>query len=252
MLYLVGLGLGDEKDITIRAQEILTTADSIYLEEYTSVTVSQESLEKLLKKKILSISREELEEKSTKIIAEARKKNVCILVGGDPLTATTHIDLFKEAQAARVRYTIIHNASIITAVAETGLQVYKFGRTTSIPFPEDNPNVETPYTAIQENMSLGLHTLLLLDLKPQQKKYLTISRAIEVLFALEKKKKKKIFTQKTLCVACARLGNKDAVIRVGTAAELSKEDFGAPPFCLIVPGKLHFLEQEMLELWKKK
>ncbi len=252
MLYLIGLGLGDEKDLTLKAQEIIQHADVVYLEEYTSVTPSREKLEKVIKTKIVSISRGKLEEQSAKFIAAAKTRNICILIGGDPLTATTHIELFKEAHNARVLCNIVHNASIVTAVGETGLQVYKFGRTSSIPFPETTPNVETPYTVIQENQKHGLHTLLLLDLNPKEKKFLTIPKAIEYLLLLEKKKKKKVFTPTTLCVACARLGSKEQVIKAGSAAELEKEDFGVAPYCLIVPGKLHFLEEEMLELWQKK
>ena len=37
MLYLVGLGLGDEKDITVRGLEVVRSCDVIYLEAYTSV-----------------------------------------------------------------------------------------------------------------------------------------------------------------------------------------------------------------------
>lgn len=45
MLYLVGLGLGDPKDITVRGLEIVKAADEVYLEAYTSIlTVGKEAL----------------------------------------------------------------------------------------------------------------------------------------------------------------------------------------------------------------
>ena len=45
MLYLVGLGLGDAKDITVRGLEIVKKADKVYLEAYTSIlTVGKEAL----------------------------------------------------------------------------------------------------------------------------------------------------------------------------------------------------------------
>lgn len=45
MLYLVGLGLGDVKDITVKGLEIVKSADKVYLEAYTSIlTVGKESL----------------------------------------------------------------------------------------------------------------------------------------------------------------------------------------------------------------
>jgi len=48
MLYLVGLGLGDAKDITVRGLEIVKKADTVYLEAYTSIlTVGKDALVKL-------------------------------------------------------------------------------------------------------------------------------------------------------------------------------------------------------------
>jgi diphthine synthase len=45
MLYLIGLGLGDEKDITIKGLEAVKNADLVFLESYTSVLgISRESL----------------------------------------------------------------------------------------------------------------------------------------------------------------------------------------------------------------
>ena len=37
MLYLVGLGLGDAKDITVKGLEIIKNADYVFLEAYTSI-----------------------------------------------------------------------------------------------------------------------------------------------------------------------------------------------------------------------
>lgn len=37
MLYLVGLGLADEKDITVRGLEVVKSASKVYLEAYTSI-----------------------------------------------------------------------------------------------------------------------------------------------------------------------------------------------------------------------
>ena len=37
MLYVVGLGLGDEKDITVRGLEVVRRSDKVYLEAYTSL-----------------------------------------------------------------------------------------------------------------------------------------------------------------------------------------------------------------------
>ena len=37
MLYLIGLGLGDAKDITVKGLEIVKEADVVFLEAYTSI-----------------------------------------------------------------------------------------------------------------------------------------------------------------------------------------------------------------------
>ena len=248
-LYFIGLGLNSEKDITINGLEAVKKCDLIYLEDYTSIlNCTKEPLEKFYGKKIISARRSLVESDENEIIENAKAKNVAFLVAGDPLAATTHIDLFLRAKKEGIRCRIIHNASIISAVGATGLQVYKFGKTTSIPL--QNENVETPYDVLKDNLSLGLHTLFLLDLNPEEEKFLTINDAIRYLLKAELKKNEKIFTDKTICIGCARIGSENQVIKAGTAKDLLKHNFGKPAHCLIVPGKLHFMEEEMLKMWR--
>lgn len=40
MFYLVGLGLGSVKDITVKGLEIVKNCDVVYLEMYTSILVN--------------------------------------------------------------------------------------------------------------------------------------------------------------------------------------------------------------------
>lgn len=44
MLYLVGLGLADEKDITVRGLEIVKKAERVYLEAYTAVLLVEKDV----------------------------------------------------------------------------------------------------------------------------------------------------------------------------------------------------------------
>ena len=37
MLYLVGLGLGDARDITVKGLEVVRAAHTVFLESYTSI-----------------------------------------------------------------------------------------------------------------------------------------------------------------------------------------------------------------------
>ncbi|MBI2658719.1 diphthine synthase [Candidatus Woesearchaeota archaeon] len=246
-LYFIGLGLGNEKDITINGLEAVKKCDLVYLENYTSVlNCDKSALEKFYNKKIILAGRNLVEDDENEIIENAKSKNVAFLVAGDPLAATTHIDLFLRAKKQGIKCHVIHNASIVSAVGITGLQVYKFGKTTSIPL--ENENIEAPYDALKSNLSLGLHTLFLLDLNPEEDKFMSVNDAIRYLLKIEIKKNEKVFSEKTLCIGCARIGSEKQVIKAGTARELLKFDFGKPAHCLIVPGKLHFMEEEALKI----
>ena len=251
-LYFIGLGLYDEKDVSLRGLETIKKCDVVYLEDYTSMlSCDVKKLEKLYGKKIILSSREQVENKAEDtILKDALEKNVAFLVIGDPMSATTHIDLRLRAEKACIECIVVHNASVFSSVGVTGLQLYKFGRTTSIPFQEENWHPETPYDVIKENRKSGLHTLILLDLKPNEKKFMTINQAIEYLLNIERKRREKVFYKSLFCVGCARLGSLKPYIKVGDAEQLLKENFGKPMHCLIVPGKLHFAEEEALELFK--
>ncbi len=247
-LYFIGLGLSNEKDITVNGLEAVKKCDTVYLENYTSVlNCSKETLEKFYNKNIILARRSLVEADDNEIIENAKSKNVAFLVAGDPLVATTHIDLFLRAKKEGIKCHVIHNASIISAVGITGLQVYKFGKTTSIPM--ENENVEAPYDVLEGNLSLGLHTLFLLDLNPEEEKFMSVNDAIRYLLKVEIKKNSKIFTEKTLCVGCARVGSESQIIKAGAAKDLLKFDFGKSIQCLIVPGKLHFVEEEGLRMY---
>lgn len=249
-LYLIGTGLNDEKDITVKGLETIRGCDEVYLENYTSlINCSVNDLEKYYGKKITVVDRKFVEQTDS-IVAAAKNKKVALLVIGDPFGATTHIDLMLRCRQQNVDFKIINNASILTAVGITGLQIYKFGKTTSIPYPENSFKPETSYEIIRQNRLLGLHTLLLLDLKPEQGRFMTVAEAIEILLEIESRKKQDVFTKNTFCVGCARIGSDDFVIKAGTAAELQDHDFGKAPHCLIVPGELHFVEEDALKIWQ--
>lgn len=248
-LYFIGLGLNNEKDITINGLEAIKKCDLVYLENYTSIlNCTKEQLEKFYGKKIILARRNLVEADDNEILENAKTKNVAFLVIGDPLIATTHIDLFLRAKKEEIKCNVIHNSSIVSAIGITGLQVYKFGKTTSIPL--ENENVESPYDVLKDNLSLGLHTLFLLDLNPEEEKFLSINDTIRYLLKVELKRNEKIFSEKTLCIGCTKIGSENQIIKVGTARDLLKHNFGKPVHCLIVPGKLHFMETEALKLWK--
>ena len=249
MLYFIGLGLNNYKDITINGLEAIKKCYFVYLENYTSIlSTSKEALEKFYNKQITLASRDFVEKDDNEILKNAKTKNVAFLVVGDPLCATTHVDLWLRAKKQGIKCEVVHNASIINAVGVTGLQIYKFGKTVSIPF--DNEDIESPYDALKANLSIGLHTLFLLDIAPIEEKFVSVNDAIRYLLKVELRRSQKVFSEKTFCIGCARISSKTQFIKFGTAKQILSYNFGHPPHCLITVGKLHFMEEEALVLWR--
>lgn len=247
-LIFVGLGLNDEKGISLSGLEETKTADYVFLELYTSLmpNFSLERFEALCGKKVQMISRRNLEEENGKLILESAEKGKAVfLVPGDPFIATTHVTLRIEAQKRGIKTRIIHGASIISAIISlSGLHNYKFGKTVTVPFPENFS--ETPYNVIAQNKKLGLHTLCLLDLKANEKQFLTINKAIAMLLEIEEKRNKKAITPNTPAVGVARAGSDKPTLKADFVKDLSNYAFGEPPYSLIFPGDLHFMEVESL------
>jgi diphthine synthase len=175
----------------------------------------------------------------------AEKGKTVFLVPGDPFIATTHMTLRIEAEKRDIKTRIVHGASVISAIIGlSGLHNYKFGKTVTIPFPENFS--ETPYNVIAQNKKRGLHTLCLLDLKADEKRFLSINEALSLLLRIEQKRKKRIVTPKTVAVGVARAGSNAPTLKADYVKELSKYDFGDPPQSLIFLGDLHFMETEAL------
>lgn len=250
-LYLIGLGLDNEKDITLKGLEAVKKCIYLYLEDYTSkLSVPIEKLEKLYGKKITPANREMVEKNADNILDKAMKSDTGFLVVGDVFSATTHIDLYLRAKEKGIDVKVINNTSILNAVGIVGLELYKYGKTTSMPFFEPSFRPETPYNVVKENMSLGLHTLVLLDIKKDLGRYMTVNEAIAQFLEIEDSRKEKVFTESLKIIGCARICSETQKIRYGNAAELLEKDFGEPLHCIIIPGKLHFMEEEMLKLWE--
>lgn len=270
MLYIVGLGLGDEKDITLRGLEAVRSSDKVYVEAYTSLLsfgLSSDGLsrlEDLYGKPITVADREMVEEKADEILSQASESDVAFLVVGDPFGATTHTDLVVRAKRIGVEVEVIHNASVMNAVGVCGLQLYRYGETVSIPFFTETWRPDSFYEKIQRNKQLGLHTLCLLDIRVKEPsleslcrgkkcyeppKYMTINTAIDQLLEVEEMLKKGAYSETSKCVGLARLGYKDQMIIAGSMRDLLDIDFGAPLHCLVIVGETHPVEEEMLQFY---
>ena len=235
--YLIGTGL-NKNSISANVLKILKTCDKIYLENYTvNFPYPLNELEKELELKFIELKRTATEDES--IIEESKNQDVALLVYGDSLSATTHIQLILECKKQNIKYQLFHNASIMTAIAETGLQLYKFGKTASMPNWEEHTNKPTSFmNCVKKNQSIKAHTLILTDIG------LEIADAINQL--KEAAEKEKIEIPKKI-IACSNIGTQNQKIFYDTLDNLKKIEM---PFCLIIPIEMHFLEEEALEKLK--
>jgi diphthine synthase len=235
MLYLISLGLHDEKDMSLRALATAKMCDSVYVEFYTNrAKTDVKALSDLIGKPVTELDRHGLEERSASLLREAKDRHVAVIVPGDALTATTHVSLLIEAHSKGVKTEIIHGSSIISAVGETGLQVYKLGRTVTL----TDPVQESLLSALEVNKKAGLHTLVLLDIG------MTAGHGLELL-------KDRTENDNKVVIAC-NLGGENRTIDYGTIEELLKgeKDLDTEPAVIIIPGELHFMEKEYLETLK--
>lgn len=249
-LIFVGLGLAGTKDITLRALQAIRNARTVYAEFYTShlIGATHNQLERELDKRVVLLSRDDTESGAEKVLAAAAEHRVAFLTAGDPMTATTHQDLRLRAEQRGIPVRIVHGVSIqVAAPGAAGLQSYKFGRTTTVVFPQPNFNPVSPYETIRDNKGRGLHTLVLLDLRADENRFMTAGQGLGVLLGHEEERRENVVTEASEVVALARVGADDEVVRFGAAQRLREADLGPPLHCLIVPGDLHFAEREALE-----
>lgn len=229
--YLIGTGLGPES-LSWEALKIIRKCKQVYLENYTvDFPFEKKRLERTSNTKIKELKREEVE--SEAFLEKAKTTNIALLVYGDSLSATTHSELILNCKKNKIPFQVIHNASILTAIAETGLQLYKFGKTASMPTWKDNWKPDSFTDIIKQNLSMQAHTLLLIDIA------LDLEKAKQQLKdALEKNK---IDVEKI--VLCANMGVKSKMIYDKIENLPNKTP---KPYCLIIPSKLHFHEEEFL------
>ncbi len=252
-LVFIGLGLQDESGLSLRGQEEARSCEHLFGELYTSVMpgLDLENLKRVVGKEVRILSRSDVEEKAEKVIlSRARMKKVGFLVPGDPMVATTHADLRLRAHKAGIRTRIVHAASVMSAVAgATGLQSYKFGRTATVPVSWPGGFPESVYTTIRDNMTTRLHSLVLLEVDVEGRKHIPIPEALRQLVLFSERRKETAITTETLVVGIARLEAPDMIIRAGTVSEVLSAGFGDPPYVLVFPSHLHFMEAEALHFF---
>jgi len=217
---------------------------------------------------VIVADRDMVETESDAILDGAKDVDVAFLVVGDPFGATTHTDLLLRARALGIPSRVIHNASIMNAIGACGLQLYNFGQAVSLVFFTENWKPDSYYDRVKENADLGMHTLVLLDIKVKEQseenlargrkiyeppRYMSISLAVEQLLSTESHRQQGVLSAKeTLAIGMSRVGSSEQRIIAGTLEELNRagDVFGPPLHSLVLVGKrVHPLEIEYAEEW---
>jgi len=239
-LYLIGLGL-NQQGVSKEGLEAISKCKKLYLENYTvDFPYNKSELEEEIGKKFISVGRDFVE--GMEIVDEARKMNVGLMVYGSPLTATTHISLIQEAIASGIKYKMIYGPSIFDAVAQTGLQLYKFGKVASMPAWKKSYEPSSFMEIVSQNKSIGAHSLILVDIGLD---FLDALNQLKIAAKEQKIKLDKI-------ILCQSLGTKNAKIFYGDLDYFYSFDAVRKPYCIIIPDKLHFVEEDVLKNYERE
>jgi diphthine synthase len=274
VLYLIGLGLSSAKDISVRGLELIKSSDAVYMEFYTSIlSIPLEDLSAFYGKQIILADREMIEtDFDTEILSKAKTQKVSLLVVGDPFSATTHMDLYLRCISNGVKVEVINNASIMNAIGVTGMTLYRFGETVTIPFYTKTWRPYSFYNKICMNYMNDLHTLVLLDIKVKEiseenllrgkkiyepPRFMSVNCGLEELLEAsakcENEQLRGIINENSLCYGVARVGADDQVIISGTIKNVLTKDFGKPLHSVVICAKtLHSIEKEVFDYFSKQ
>ncbi len=245
-LVFVGLGLGD-RGICLAGIDAIKASDIVYFERYTSPpspTLVQ-GIEAATGKEILVVQREFVED-GKEILERARASRVVLAVQGDPMIATTHTDLRVRAASRGIRTSVVHGATIPAAAAsESGLHYYKFGGTITFTL-ESASHHQDVYKRVHSNLLQGQHTLLLLEHDVEKGRGVDPSFVFKRLLEAENNFKRGVLSEGTMAVVLGRVGMEGEAAFGGRFGVLRDRSFGPPPHCVIIPGRLHFTEEEAL------
>jgi len=250
MLTFVGLGLYDERSITVEGRDALRAADRAFAEFYTSrlVGTSVEALEAHHGVDIEVRDRAGVEQDPAPILDAAESSDAVFLTAGDAMISTTHVDLRLRAVDRGIDTRVVHGVTAQSAASGlTGLQNYRFGKAVTLPFPRAHGGADVPASvvdSVEANRERGLHTLVYLDIKVDDGRgddagetFMTADVAAELL-AEE--------WPDRLGVAVARAGSPSPLVVADRLSALADRDFGDPLHLLVLPGEVHHVEADAL------
>ncbi|KTG09878.1 diphthine synthase [Haloprofundus marisrubri] len=253
MLTFIGLGLYDEQSITVEGREALRSADRAFAEFYTSklIGTTVDALSKHHGVDVEVRDRAGVEQDADEILDAAEEGETVFLTAGDTMISTTHVDLRLRAHERGIETEIVHGVTAQSAASGlTGLQNYRFGKATTLPFPYAHGADGTPQSVIdtiEDNRERGLHTLVYLDIKVGYERA-GVDAADEYMTAdFAAREFARDWDEDALGVVVARAGSPEPVVAADRLSALSEREFGDPLQMLIVPAELHDLEAEALE-----
>lgn len=253
MLFLIGLGLSF-KDVSLRAMDAVKKADSLLLDQYTSFLPEGyvEFMEKEAGKKAVRLTRQDLEDNVKSTVGRAKEADVAILIPGDPLVATTHHLIINTAKELGIRVEVFHSASAFTAaIGESGLDIYKFGPTVTVPFWFENYRPTSFLDLIGKNLENKEHTLALLDIDQKAHRPMGLEEALGILRAAETAQHKGVINDGLKVVVIANAGREGQAVKYvslgGITNELAKSLSGKA-IALVIPAQMSFAEEENLRL----
>jgi diphthamide biosynthesis methyltransferase len=171
-----------------------------------------------------------------------------LAIQGDPMIATTHSDLRVRAEKQGTPTRVIHGSTIAAAAAsESGLHYYKFAGAITFTL-ESSSHHQDVYRRIHRNLLEGQHTLLLLEYDVEGHRGVEPPFVFERLLNAERNFKRGVLSEGTFAIVLERIGMSQSVARGGTLSDLAREKFGPPPHCVVIPGRLHFTEEEAIEV----
>jgi diphthine synthase len=247
MFYLIGIGL-KPGHLTLEARQAIAGCAKVFLDAYTSRysegTVGE--LGRLVGKEMIRLDRKGVEEGFSLILREAAKtgESIALLVFGNPLNATTHIQLLLDAKKLGVKAGVVPGLSVFDFLGKSGLDTYKFGRVCTIVSPGEKYSPESFYAAVEKNFGAGLHTLCLLDIG-EGNSFMTVSEGLSVREKIEKKRRGSLLG-KAVIVGFYGLGGKDEKTKAGNLNELKRSSYAGFPQSFVVAGQLNEKEKEAL------
>jgi len=250
MFALVGLGVNGINSINLRGIDVLKKSDVIYFDGYTTPFPSNfvKALSLQIGKEVFVLKRASLEDGTEEVLRQAKTRNVSLTVLGDPLLATTHLNFVVEAKKRDIPFTVIHNTSIVSILTSCcGLHPYKFGRIATIVRESGTPATSVYFT-LYDNLIKGTHTIFLLEFDTQSGEGVLPKSAFKILKSTENVYKLGAFSEDMFLIIACRVERDDQKFYAGTVSDLEGINFGDPPYSIVIPSKLHFTEEEAIQV----